>query len=68
MRVQGRMTTWLYYHARWLYKFLSSYAYEMNCEVEETCAELRRKIKAFEEQEKINVIIRLKKYKEVGQS
>ena len=58
------MTTWLYYHARWLYKFLSSYAYEMNCEIEETCAALRRQIKAMEKQQKINEIIALKKYKE----
>jgi len=26
---------WLYFHAHWLYKWLSDYAYEFNCQCEE---------------------------------
>lgn len=62
MRKFHDLTTWLYHHARWLYKFLSGYAYEMNCEIEEICAENDRIIKSLEENQEINKIIKTRAY------
>jgi hypothetical protein len=62
-RFTARLTTWLYYHARWLYKLLSGYCYDWNCEIEETCEEIRQRIKKLEEQQEINRIIRTRAYK-----
>jgi hypothetical protein len=55
--------TWLYYHAHWLYRFLSGYAYDLNCQCEELCEELRAQIWLLEEQVRINELIRSKRYK-----
>lgn len=56
------LTTWLYHHAHWYYKWLSGYAYEMNCEIEEIREELRRTIKKLEEYQEINKLIKTHAY------
>jgi hypothetical protein len=53
---------WTYYHAHWYFKMVSGYCYEMNCQIEETCKEIKELIKNLEEQQKINEIIRTRAY------
>ena len=61
-RLIANYHSWLYHHARWLYKFLSDYAYESNCEIEEMCDQLREWARELEEQAKINEIIKNRTY------
>lgn len=53
---------WMYYHAHWLFKWLSSYAYEFNVQIEETVTEMEKVQNKIQEQSEINELIKTKKY------
>jgi hypothetical protein len=52
---------WCYFHARWYYKFVSGYAYELNCQVEELRTEIELLQKKLKNQIEVNDLIKSKK-------
>jgi hypothetical protein len=53
---------WCYFHAHWFYKFVSSYAYELNCQCEEVITQIDLLLEKCREQQRINELIKTKSF------
>jgi hypothetical protein len=57
---------WCYFHAHWFYKWASWYAYDLNCEAEETITEIDKLLEKCKQQQEINDAIKTKKFQFLG--